>query len=179
MDGNTTSTPRSSGSIGWHKDKPHFGDVLGISLLSVLRFHRKVAPAGSARRLWRSRDPRICFAARHEWTGNTASPPLRINATQSRLGHSRSDNAARRLVVSLFPPTRSRFARRSSLIKNQLCLRHGHVVTSLALPLTLLCRPSCRRKCSAAVCRRRSTRRRRPGKPAPARPSDTPSSFRR
>ena len=31
-------------SIGWHKDKPHFGDVVGISLLSscVLRFRRKV-----------------------------------------------------------------------------------------------------------------------------------------
>ena len=31
-------------SIGWHKDKPHFGDVMGISLLSscVLRFRRKV-----------------------------------------------------------------------------------------------------------------------------------------
>jgi alkylated DNA repair dioxygenase AlkB len=31
-------------SIGWHRDKPHFGDVVGISLLSscLLRFRRRV-----------------------------------------------------------------------------------------------------------------------------------------
>jgi alkylated DNA repair dioxygenase AlkB len=35
--------PPGSG-IGWHKDKPHFGDVIGISLLSpcTLRFRRAV-----------------------------------------------------------------------------------------------------------------------------------------
>lgn len=37
--------PAGSG-IGWHKDKPQFGDVVGISLLSAcrLRFRRKVGP---------------------------------------------------------------------------------------------------------------------------------------
>jgi hypothetical protein len=57
-------------SIGWRKDTLHIRDVVGISLLStrVLRFRRKLAPAGSSRRLWRRRDPR-CFTARQERMG--------------------------------------------------------------------------------------------------------------
>ena len=48
-------------SIGWHKDKLHIRDVVGISLLSSCVLAAKLKPAGSARRLWRSRDPRICL----------------------------------------------------------------------------------------------------------------------
>jgi alkylated DNA repair dioxygenase AlkB len=38
-------------SIGWHRDRPVFGDVIGVSLLApcVLRFRRKVFPSTSAR----------------------------------------------------------------------------------------------------------------------------------
>lgn len=37
--------------IGWHRDRPVFGDVIGISLLApcVLRFRRKVSPSTSGR----------------------------------------------------------------------------------------------------------------------------------
>ena len=33
--------------IGWHRDKPHFGDVIGVSLLSACTFRfRRKAPGG-------------------------------------------------------------------------------------------------------------------------------------
>ena len=37
--------------IGWHRDRPVFGDVIGISLLApcMLRFRRKVSPSASGR----------------------------------------------------------------------------------------------------------------------------------
>ena len=39
--------------IGWHRDRPVFGDVIGVSLLApcVLRFRRKTSPSPSGRRV--------------------------------------------------------------------------------------------------------------------------------
>ena len=57
--------------IGWHRDRPVFGDVVGISLLAPapLRFRRK---AGSKwQRFTLTAEPRSAYllrgAARHEW----------------------------------------------------------------------------------------------------------------
>jgi alkylated DNA repair dioxygenase AlkB len=58
-------------SIGWHKDRPVFGDVIGISLLSpcTFRFRRK-AGARWERRSLRA-EPRSAYLlrgpSRHEW----------------------------------------------------------------------------------------------------------------
>ena len=43
---------RPSTSIGWHRDRPHYDDVIGVSLLSscTFRMRRKIGGAGSALR---------------------------------------------------------------------------------------------------------------------------------
>ena len=57
--------------IGWHRDRPVFGDVVGISLLSscTLRFRRKVGPKWERHKL--TLQPRSMYLlrgpARHEW----------------------------------------------------------------------------------------------------------------
>ena len=57
--------------IGWHKDRPEFGDVIGISLLAscVFRLRRKVSAKWQRASLIAK--PRsfylMCGAARHEW----------------------------------------------------------------------------------------------------------------
>jgi alkylated DNA repair dioxygenase AlkB len=58
-------------SIGWHKDRPVFGDVIGVSLLSpcTFRFRRKTG-ARCERRSLRA-EPRSAYLlrvqSRHEW----------------------------------------------------------------------------------------------------------------
>jgi alkylated DNA repair protein (DNA oxidative demethylase) len=65
--------------IGWHKDRPVFGDVVGLSLMAPakLRFRRKLAGSGGARQKaqWERKsvevEPRSGYllrgAARSEW----------------------------------------------------------------------------------------------------------------
>ena len=67
---------RPGSGIGWHRDKPEFGDVVGISLLSpcLLRFRRKIGQVNS-RSNWErinvNVEPRSAYhltgPARWEW----------------------------------------------------------------------------------------------------------------
>ncbi|HEX4438567.1 MAG TPA: alpha-ketoglutarate-dependent dioxygenase AlkB [Thermoanaerobaculia bacterium] len=58
--------------IGWHRDKPMFGDVVGVSLLSpcVLRFRRRTGPSSWERHSLTA-EPRSAYLlsgpARNEW----------------------------------------------------------------------------------------------------------------
>ena len=58
-------------SIGWHKDRPVFGDVMGVSLLSpcTFRFRRKTGARWERRSL--RAEPRSAYLlqgpSRHEW----------------------------------------------------------------------------------------------------------------
>jgi alkylated DNA repair dioxygenase AlkB len=62
--------PRGA-AIGWHKDRPAFGDVVGISLLTpcLFRLRRKVGPAWERRSF--TAEPRSAYLlrgpARNEW----------------------------------------------------------------------------------------------------------------
>ncbi|HEX8468357.1 MAG TPA: alpha-ketoglutarate-dependent dioxygenase AlkB [Allosphingosinicella sp.] len=64
--------------IGWHRDRPVFGDVVGVSLLAPapLRFRRKVGARWE--RFILSTEPRSAYLlrgeARHEWEHSI--PPL-------------------------------------------------------------------------------------------------------
>ena len=62
-------------TIGWHKDRSVFGEVIGFSLLSpcTFRFRRRPARNGSARRSSPSRARRICCSALRARSGSTAS----------------------------------------------------------------------------------------------------------
>jgi alkylated DNA repair dioxygenase AlkB len=57
--------------IGWHKDKPHFGDVVGLSLLSscTLRFRRTIGAAWERASI--AAEPRSAYLlrgpSRREW----------------------------------------------------------------------------------------------------------------
>jgi alkylated DNA repair dioxygenase AlkB len=60
-----------SAAIGWHKDRPAFGDVIGISLLStcIFRLRRKIGATWERRSL--TIEPRSAYLlrgpARNEW----------------------------------------------------------------------------------------------------------------
>ena len=64
--------------IGWHRDRPQFGDVVGISLLAPakLRFRRKIDAKWERHALFA--EPRSAYlltgAARHEWEHSI--PPM-------------------------------------------------------------------------------------------------------
>src|SRR5437763_7406832 len=64
-------------AIGWHKDRPAFGDVIGISLLApcLFRLRRKVGPIWERRSF--TAQPRSAYLlrgpARNEW--EHSSPP--------------------------------------------------------------------------------------------------------
>jgi alkylated DNA repair dioxygenase AlkB len=75
--------------IGWHRDRPVFGDVIGVSFLTPCRFRfRRQSPAAKGReamrrgRTWDRREiilqPRSVYvmrgAARHEWEHSI--PPM-------------------------------------------------------------------------------------------------------
>jgi len=61
----------SGASIGWHRDRPVFGDVVGISLLSpcIFRFRRKAGTKWARRSI--TAQPRSAYLlqgpSRHEW----------------------------------------------------------------------------------------------------------------
>src|SRR4051794_5786049 len=63
--------------IGWHKDKPMFAEVVGLSLLSrcVFRLRAKQARLGSGAPSYSSHARPTCFKVLPEPTGSTASRP--------------------------------------------------------------------------------------------------------
>jgi alkylated DNA repair dioxygenase AlkB len=69
---------RLGAGIGWHKDKPHFGEIVGVSLLApcTLRFRRKIADGWD--RLSTQVEPRSAYLlsgpARSIWEHSV--PPL-------------------------------------------------------------------------------------------------------
>ena len=86
--------------IGWHRDRPVFGDVIGISLLSecVFRFRRKI-PTGGWERFSLTAEPRSAYLmrgpARTEWEHSIPEvPELRYSITFRTLRESPSDRAA-------------------------------------------------------------------------------------
>src|SRR4051812_34665800 len=76
--------------IGWHKDKPMFAEVVGLSLLSrcVFRLRAKQARLGSGAPSYSSHARPTCFKVLPEPTGSTASRPWTACATRSRSGPS-------------------------------------------------------------------------------------------
>ena len=73
-------------TIGWHRDRPVFGNVVGVSLLSPcrFRFRRKVGANWERRSL--TAEPRSAYilqrAARNEWEHSIpAVPELRYSIT--------------------------------------------------------------------------------------------------
>ena len=79
-------------AIGWHRDRPVFGDVIGISLLSscTFRFRKKAARNGSAARPSWDRVRLICSPVRRAQNGNTVSRRSLRCAIPSRSARSNS-----------------------------------------------------------------------------------------
>jgi alkylated DNA repair dioxygenase AlkB len=63
--------------IGWHRDRPTFDTIVGISFLApcTLRLHRKQGPIGSGASLASNHARCICLWARCATAGSTASLP--------------------------------------------------------------------------------------------------------
>jgi alkylated DNA repair dioxygenase AlkB len=100
--------------IGWHRDKPHFDDIFGLSLASAckFRFRRKIGRAwqrltfdieprslyrmsGESRHLWEHSIPAVA-ARRYSITFRTMAVPSedRARDSKSREGPSRREVAA-------------------------------------------------------------------------------------
>jgi alkylated DNA repair dioxygenase AlkB len=84
--------------IGWHKDRPFFGDVMGLSLASACNFRlRKPLDKGKCRRVSQRLEPRSAYvlqgAARWQWEHSI--PPvesLRYSVTfRNFLSRARTD----------------------------------------------------------------------------------------
>ena len=58
-------------AIGWHRDRPEFGDVVGVSLASPCRFRMRRRKAAGWERHAFTAEPRSAYAlqgpARREW----------------------------------------------------------------------------------------------------------------
>ncbi len=67
---------RPGAGIGWHKDKPEFGDVVGISLLSAVRMRFRKRSGDSWLRTFHLLEPRSIYIltgeVRHEWEHSIA-----------------------------------------------------------------------------------------------------------
>lgn len=61
--------------IGWHRDRPEYGKVVGLSFCSdcILRFRRPDAGRWQRRRKHCAQDPPTCSTAMPGMSGNTAS----------------------------------------------------------------------------------------------------------
>ena len=83
--------------IGWHKDKPMFAEVVGLSLLSrcVFRLRRKTGATWERSSSYSSHARPTCFRVLPEPTGSTASRPWTACATRSRSGPSGLDRLPR------------------------------------------------------------------------------------
>ena len=125
-------------SIGWHKDRPVFGDVIGISLLSpcTFRFRRKTGTKWSVRRSRQSRGPPIFCRVPHATIGSTASRQFQRSATRSRSGVFATNNfynVLRGPSGQTWPRSNTRFPLRASENKHyrskELSFQHLHVLT--------------------------------------------------
>lgn len=72
--------------IGWHRDRPEFGDVIGVSLLSPCRFRLRRRQGAGWQRKSLILEPRSCYvlrgAARQEWEHSIpAAESLRYSVT--------------------------------------------------------------------------------------------------
>ena len=72
--------------IGWHRDKPMFGDVVGVSLLSPCTFRFRRRAAGGWERYSLKAEPRSAYLlhgpARDEWEHSIPEvPELRYSVT--------------------------------------------------------------------------------------------------
>src|SRR4029079_7919518 len=69
---------KAGAGIGWHRDRPQFGDVIGISLLAPCSFRLRVSRAARWERRSLTADPRSAYllrgASRMEWEHSI--PPL-------------------------------------------------------------------------------------------------------
>jgi alkylated DNA repair dioxygenase AlkB len=77
---------RPGASIGWHKDRPEFEDVIGLSLLSPCTFRLRRKVAGKWERHAFMAEPRSAYLlrghARHGWEHSIpALPALRYSIT--------------------------------------------------------------------------------------------------
>jgi alkylated DNA repair dioxygenase AlkB len=85
-------------SIGWHKDRPDFEDVVGLSLLSPCKFRLRRKAGNKWERRVFTAEPRSVYLlrgpARHDWEHSIpAMPTLRYSITFRAL----ADGALRRL----------------------------------------------------------------------------------
>jgi alkylated DNA repair dioxygenase AlkB len=88
---------RPGATIGWHKDRPDFEDVIGLSLLSPCTFRLRRKAGNKWERRSFTAEPRSAYLlrgpARHEWEHSVpAVPTLRYSITLRSL----SDGKRRR-----------------------------------------------------------------------------------
>jgi alkylated DNA repair dioxygenase AlkB len=95
--------------LGWHRDRPVFGDVVGVSLLSQapLRFRRRLGEKWE--RFTLPAPPRSAYLlsgpARSEWEHSLAPVPnLRYSATFRTLAHQRPKSNNRRPTANSTSP---------------------------------------------------------------------------
>jgi hypothetical protein len=83
-------------AIGWHKDRPTFDDVIGVSLLSpcTFRLRRKAGAKWERRSFTAEPAPPICCADPPALSGSTASRRSTRYGTRSRsvVSHRREGN---------------------------------------------------------------------------------------
>ena len=85
---------RPGAAIGWHRDRPEFADVVGLSLLSPCTFRLRRKVGGRWERRAFTAEPRSAYllrgAARHEWEHSIpALPTLRYSITFRSLAEER------------------------------------------------------------------------------------------
>jgi alkylated DNA repair dioxygenase AlkB len=83
---------RPGTGIGWHKDKPEFGDVVGISLLSDVRMRFRKRSGNGWVRAFQLLEARSVYVLSGEVkcarSGNTVSPRFPPKDTRLRSGRS-------------------------------------------------------------------------------------------
>ncbi len=86
-------------AIGWHKDRPAFGDVIGISLLSPCTFRLRRKAGSSWARCSLTAEPRSAYLlrgpARNEWEHSI--PPMDARRYSITFRTLRADAAQRRV----------------------------------------------------------------------------------
>jgi alkylated DNA repair dioxygenase AlkB len=87
---------RPGAGIGWHRDKPHFDEVVGVSLLApcAMRFRRKAGETWERRSAWL--EPRSAYLlsgpSRSEWEHSITPPDqLRYSITFRTLARPGAD----------------------------------------------------------------------------------------
>src|SRR5258705_9989294 len=82
--------------IGWHRDKPHFDEVFGLSLGSACKFHFRRKSGGKWERFTLDVEPRSLYVMTGTpgMSGSTAFPRWKSRATPSPSARWRVDGAA-------------------------------------------------------------------------------------